>query len=159
MRKYWKAETSARVACHTAGMEGRPPVWIGHAVLSVSDVNRSANFWQEVGMREIERNAHVAVLELRGGTHLVLVPGAPPTDTDAPFDLMVDDLDATNARWKARANSTRRRSNADVSTRRSRYATLMATASRSTARMSSARSEPCRTPRSGSDTSCSRPTT
>ena len=26
-------------------------------------------------MREIERNEHVAVMELRGGTHLVLVPG------------------------------------------------------------------------------------
>jgi catechol 2,3-dioxygenase-like lactoylglutathione lyase family enzyme len=83
-------------------MEGRPPVWIGHAVLSVSDVNRSADFWREVGMREIERNAHVAVLELRGGTHLVLVPGKPPPEADAPFDLMVDDLDATHAQWKAR---------------------------------------------------------
>jgi hypothetical protein len=32
----------------------------------------------------------------------VLVPGTPPTDADAPFDLMVDDLDATRARWSAR---------------------------------------------------------
>jgi catechol 2,3-dioxygenase-like lactoylglutathione lyase family enzyme len=83
-------------------MAGRPPVWIGHAVLPVSDVNRSADFWQEVGMREVERNAHVAVLELRGGTHLILVPGTPPSGADAPFDLMVDDLDATHAEWKAR---------------------------------------------------------
>jgi catechol 2,3-dioxygenase-like lactoylglutathione lyase family enzyme len=82
-------------------MEGRPPVWIGHAILSVSDVNRSADFWRQLGMREIERNAQVAVLELRGGTHLVLVPGTPRADTDAPFDLMVDDLDATHAQWKA----------------------------------------------------------
>jgi catechol 2,3-dioxygenase-like lactoylglutathione lyase family enzyme len=83
-------------------VEGRPPVWIGHAVLTVSDVNRAADFWRELGMREIERNPHVAVLELRGGTHLVLVPGAPSADTDAPFDLMVDDLDATHALWTAR---------------------------------------------------------
>jgi catechol 2,3-dioxygenase-like lactoylglutathione lyase family enzyme len=82
-------------------MEERPPVWIGHAVLPVSDLNRSADFWQRVGMREIERNAHVGVLELRGGTHLVLVPGTPPGDLTCPFDLMVDDLDATHAQWSA----------------------------------------------------------
>jgi catechol 2,3-dioxygenase-like lactoylglutathione lyase family enzyme len=76
----------------------RPPVWIGHAVLRVSDLGRSVQWWSGIGMREIERNEHVAVLELRGGTHLVLVPGAPDTG-DAPFDLMVDDLDATHAAW------------------------------------------------------------
>jgi catechol 2,3-dioxygenase-like lactoylglutathione lyase family enzyme len=83
-------------------MEGRPPVWIGHAVLPVSDVNRAADFWRELGMREVERNAQVAVLEMRGGTHLVLVPGGEPAEADAPFDLMVDDLDATHARWEER---------------------------------------------------------
>jgi catechol 2,3-dioxygenase-like lactoylglutathione lyase family enzyme len=81
-------------------MEKRPPVWIGHAVLTVSDLERSADFWCTVGMREIERNEHVAVLELRGGTHLVLVPGASPAAADAPFDLMVEDLEATHAEWE-----------------------------------------------------------
>jgi catechol 2,3-dioxygenase-like lactoylglutathione lyase family enzyme len=86
---------------HTAGMGGRPPVWIGHAVLAVNDVNSSADFWRDLGMREVERNPHVAVLELRGGTHLVLVPGTPADGADAPFDLMVEDLEATHAEWKA----------------------------------------------------------
>ena len=49
-------------------------------------------------MRSVEQNPHVVVLELRGGTHLVLVPGTPDTG-DAPFDLMVEDLDATHAEW------------------------------------------------------------
>jgi len=75
-------------------------VWIGHAVLTVSDVDRAAAFWRAIGMREVERNPHVAVLELRGGTHLVLVPGAPSESADAPFDLMVEDLDATHADWE-----------------------------------------------------------
>jgi catechol 2,3-dioxygenase-like lactoylglutathione lyase family enzyme len=88
--------------CHTARMDRRPPVWIGHAVLPVNDVNLSADFWRDLGMREIERNEHVAVLELRGGTHLILVPGNVPDDVDAPFDLMVEDLDATHAEWEAR---------------------------------------------------------
>jgi len=81
-------------------MDTRPPVWIGHAVLTVDDLERSTQFWRAVGMREIERNEHVAVLELRGGTHLVLVPGASPEDADAPFDLMVEDIDATHAEWE-----------------------------------------------------------
>ena len=83
-------------------VEGRPSVWIGHAVLTVGDVDRSADYWRRLGMREVERNDHVAVLELRGGTHLVLVPGTPADDADVPFDLMVDDLDEVHAEWKAR---------------------------------------------------------
>ena len=83
-------------------MDQRPPVWIGHAVLTVTDVGESADFWRGIGMREVERNEHVAVLELRGGTHLLLLPGTPPGDADAPFDLMVEDLDATHSEWTAR---------------------------------------------------------
>jgi catechol 2,3-dioxygenase-like lactoylglutathione lyase family enzyme len=84
-------------------MDGRPPVWIGHAVLAVRDVDQSADYWCGIGMREVERNPRVAVLELRGGTHLVLVPGTPPgSGGDAPFDLMVDDLGATHADFEAR---------------------------------------------------------
>ena len=75
-------------------------MWIGHASLAVSDLGRSVQWWTGIGMREIEVNEHVAVLELRGGTHLVLIPGAPQTG-DAPFDLMVDDLDATHEAWSA----------------------------------------------------------
>jgi catechol 2,3-dioxygenase-like lactoylglutathione lyase family enzyme len=82
-------------------MERRPSVWIGHTVLTVRDVEESADFWRDLGMREVERSEHVAVLELRGGTHLLLVPGTPPEGADAPFDLMVDDLRATHAAWKA----------------------------------------------------------
>jgi len=80
-------------------MESRPPGWIGHAVLTVGDLGLSADFWRTVGMREVARDDHVAVLELRGGTHLVLVPGASERDVDAPFDLMVEDLEATHAEW------------------------------------------------------------
>jgi catechol-2,3-dioxygenase len=81
-------------------MDTRPPVWIGHARLTVRELGRSADFWHTVGMREIERNEHVVVLELRGGTHLVLLPGAPAAGAVAPFDLMVEDLDATHAEWE-----------------------------------------------------------
>jgi catechol 2,3-dioxygenase-like lactoylglutathione lyase family enzyme len=79
----------------------RPAVWIGHEVLAARDVGRSADFWRALGMREIERNSHVAIMELRGGTHLVIVHGTPERAADAMFDLMVEDLDATHAKWKA----------------------------------------------------------
>jgi catechol 2,3-dioxygenase-like lactoylglutathione lyase family enzyme len=81
-------------------MTERPPVWIGHAVLTVSDVDRAADFYVTIGMREIERNAQVAIMEMRGGTHLVL-PVAPVTAGDVPFDLMVEDLLATHRAWTA----------------------------------------------------------
>lgn len=82
-------------------VDERPPVWVGHLVLNVSDLSRSVEFWREIGMRQVEKNDHVAVLELRGGTHLVLVPGTPHPGA-APFDLMVEDLEATHAAWMAR---------------------------------------------------------
>ena len=67
---------------------------------AVGDVDRAASFWREVGMREIVRDREVAVMELRGGTHLVLVPGT-VTAGDAPFDLMVEDLRAVHQQWMA----------------------------------------------------------
>ena len=81
-------------------MGARPPVWVGHARLTASDLDRSADFWRTIGMREVERNEQIVVLELRGGTHLVVVPGTPAGNADASFDLMVEDLDATHAEWQ-----------------------------------------------------------
>ena len=75
----------------------RPGVWIGHAVLPTPDIEATEAFMVGVGMRPIERGDGFAVLELRGGTHLVLVPGEAVDDEPADFDLMVDDLDATHA--------------------------------------------------------------
>jgi catechol 2,3-dioxygenase-like lactoylglutathione lyase family enzyme len=82
--------------------DDRPDVWVGHVTLPVTDLERANEFWTGLGMREIERNPHVAVLELRGGTHLVLLPNAKvrARADGAPFDLMVEDLDATHASWR-----------------------------------------------------------
>lgn len=81
------------------GVDERPPVWVGHVVMTVPDVPRSATFWTEIGVREVFESDDIAIFELRGGTHLLLLPGDPVTQ--APFDLMVDDLDATHARLSA----------------------------------------------------------
>lgn len=79
--------------------EHRPPVWVGHIVLNVADVAASKSFFIKLGMRDAEPEASVGILELRGGTHLVLLPTEHPVaeDAQASFDLMVEDIEATHA--------------------------------------------------------------
>ncbi len=74
----------------------RPPVWIGHAgPLVVPDLKRGIEFYESLGLRHIHGNDELAALQLRGGTHLVLLASADAAAAgEAPFDLMVDDLDA-----------------------------------------------------------------
>ena len=80
--------------------DARPPVWVGHVVVSAPDVEAASAFWQTVGMRLVVQRDDFAVLELRGGTHVVVVPtvaGGDARSDEVPFDVMVDDLEAT---WK-----------------------------------------------------------
>jgi catechol 2,3-dioxygenase-like lactoylglutathione lyase family enzyme len=79
--------------------EERPPVAIGHVRIGVSDVAAAAHWLETAGLRPIVTREELAVLELRGGTHVVVrkVEPAPQPGTMAPFDLMVDDVDATHA--------------------------------------------------------------
>jgi catechol 2,3-dioxygenase-like lactoylglutathione lyase family enzyme len=74
---------------------------VGHVTVPVTDLPRSTAFWTGLGMRAVEQNPNVTVLELRGGTHLVLYPAeaAPVPGTEVGFDLMVEDLAATHAAW------------------------------------------------------------
>ena len=79
-------------------IDQRPPVAVGHVRLNVSDVGAAARWLEMVGLRPIVTRAELAVLELRGGTHVVLrqAEQPPAPGTGAPFDLMVDDVDATH---------------------------------------------------------------
>src|SRR6202011_3017284 len=76
----------------------RPPVAVGHVRLNVSDVGAASRWLETVGLRPIVTRAELAVLELRGGTHVVVrqTHEPPVPGTGAPFDLMVDDIDATH---------------------------------------------------------------
>ena len=74
----------------------RPPVWVGHIVLETDRMEASEEFMRKIGMRSIGNRPEVAVLELRGGTHLVLVAKPEIVAGAAPFDLMVEDLRATH---------------------------------------------------------------
>jgi catechol-2,3-dioxygenase len=77
----------------------RPPVWIGHVVLETNRLAETEQFMRTIGMRSVVQRPEVAVLELRGGTHLVLTPRTGAVPGDAPFDLMVEDLEATHQRF------------------------------------------------------------
>ena len=79
--------------------DDRPGVWVGHVVLSAADVAESVAFYVQLGMREVEVAENASVLELRGGTHLI-IKGEPAHQ--APFDLMVEDLEATHDEWVRR---------------------------------------------------------
>jgi hypothetical protein len=79
----------------------RPSLWIGHVVLETDRLADSAQFMRTIGMRPIHEGPTVAIFELRGGTHLILLPKKKVKAGDAPFDLMVDDLRATHERFAA----------------------------------------------------------
>ncbi|MEO0494700.1 MAG: VOC family protein [Actinomycetota bacterium] len=77
----------------------RPAVAIGHiGPHRVTDLDAAVGFFEQLGMRTVAVMPAMAILELRGGTHLIvrrvdqLEIGA-----QASFDLMVDDIDATHA--------------------------------------------------------------
>jgi hypothetical protein len=79
-------------------IDQRPPVAVGHVRLPCADVAAAARWLETAGLRPIVAMADLAVLELRGGTHVVVrkteqppAPGMP-----APFDLMVDDIDTAH---------------------------------------------------------------
>ncbi|HXP05840.1 MAG TPA: VOC family protein [Stellaceae bacterium] len=75
----------------------RPPVAVGHVRLPCVDVAEAARWLETVGLRPIVTMEDLAVLELRGGTHVVVRKAEPPAPgAIAPFDLMVDDVDATH---------------------------------------------------------------
>lgn len=70
----------------------RPRFGIGHVVIEVSDVSALTAFYIAIGMRLVVDLGEVAILELRGGTHLRLESGASAHIT---LDLIVDDIDDT----------------------------------------------------------------
>ncbi len=86
--------TAAQTAPKTA--DPRPAVAIGHVVHAVPDVPAEADWLEALGVRPIVRQADFAVMELRGGTHIVLTRADEPiaAGAEAPFDFIVDDVDA-----------------------------------------------------------------
>jgi hypothetical protein len=85
----------------------RPPAAIGHVRFDVTDVEGATGWLATVGLRTIVSSSDLAVLELRGGTHLVVrqVERPPEPRTGAPFDLMFDDIEAIHRIFEERGLS------------------------------------------------------
>ena len=82
----------------------RPPIAIGHVSLRVAEVAKAAEFYKALGMREVMSRPGMAILELRGGTHLLLfrARGKPRAGPVRSFDFIVDDVDAFRAQLQAK---------------------------------------------------------
>jgi hypothetical protein len=85
-------------------VEQRPPVAVGHVYLQAADVTKAAGWLETVGLRPIFASADIAVLELRGGTHVVVRKAERPLEAGAPapFDLMVDDIETARRDYGAK---------------------------------------------------------
>jgi catechol 2,3-dioxygenase-like lactoylglutathione lyase family enzyme len=84
----------------------RPALWVGHIALATHDIVRSFGFYRDLGLRPVHEprgTDPIAELEMRGGTHFVLVldPDARTDGRGAPFDLMADELDALHDTMEA----------------------------------------------------------
>ena len=90
---------------HDTSVDQRPPIWVGHIHLATERLEESEVFMRAIGMRPIAKGEDYAVLELRGGTHLVLSQARAVAPGTAAFDLMVDDLEAARAEWAGRSMS------------------------------------------------------
>lgn len=68
------------------------------------DVAAAASWFETVGLRPIAEGDDFAVLELRGGTHLIVSEAVrrPKRGAEAPFDLMVDDVDRARRDFAAK---------------------------------------------------------
>lgn len=78
----------------TEGSDGRPLAAAGHVSMTARPVNSAAERLGQVGVRVLLASDDFAVLELRGGTHIVLRQAEDTDVQEASFDLMYDDIDA-----------------------------------------------------------------
>ena len=82
--------------------EKRPGIWIGHVYRKVRDIKKSTAFFTKLGMNVFLETRSMAILELRGGTHLLLFKDSARNSwiSEQEFDLMVKDIKKFHARLK-----------------------------------------------------------
>ena len=76
--------------------------------MPVNDVKVGNAYFEQLGLRPIALGDTYSVMELRGGTHLILSPAEAPIEpgTRAAIDLMVDDVDAARAEYQEKGFET-----------------------------------------------------
>ena len=71
-----------------------PRFAIGHLSIEANDVDKLTNFYTNVGLRLVVNMGRASILELRGGTHIIVRAGR---GGQATLDFIVDDIDDTHA--------------------------------------------------------------
>ncbi len=94
MQELRNRQQSAR----TNEQDNRPRFGIGHVSVPAANSGELADFYAAIGMRHIVNMGRMAIVELRGGTHIVFHAGEPGMSS---LDLMVDDIDETHALLEA----------------------------------------------------------
>ncbi|MEM6290509.1 MAG: hypothetical protein AAGA54_04560 [Myxococcota bacterium] len=72
----------------------RPGFAVGHLSLTTPNLEQTVAFFSTLRARAVFQTDGMAILEIRGGTHLVVRTGAA---VDPSFDLMVDEVDDVHA--------------------------------------------------------------
>lgn len=81
-----------------------PRFAIGHMTMHAGDVQQLTRFYTTIGMRLVVDMGHASIIELRGGTHIIIRAGQAG---QAQLDFIVDDIDEThNVMAGAGANPT-----------------------------------------------------
>ena len=80
----------------------RPPIAVGHVRMDVNGFHPACDLLERLGLRPVTGQDSFAVLELRGGTHLIVRAGDRNVEPGrmAPVDLMVDDVAEMHARCR-----------------------------------------------------------
>lgn len=86
--------TKSATQSTTASDRQLPRFAIGHVSIQASDVDSLTDFYTAVGLRLVVNMGRASILELRGGTHIILQAGR---GGQASLDFIVDDIDETHA--------------------------------------------------------------
>ena len=82
------------------GADTGPRLRVRHISLRVPDVAASKTFFVALGMTALEDANDGATVETCDGTRIQLVPGE-PEEAESAFELVVDDVEASHAAWRA----------------------------------------------------------
>ena len=74
-------------------LDPRPRFAIGHLGLPANDVGKLTDFYSAIGMRPVVNLGRMSIIELRGGTHIILSKS--DEAGSGSLDLIVDDIDDT----------------------------------------------------------------
>ncbi len=87
-----RPDSEAATAPGRPGPDELPRFSLGHVSLHAADPAAAAAWYGDLGMRVVVEFDGMSILELRGGTHIVVNAQGGP----GHLDLMVDDVDAAH---------------------------------------------------------------